>query len=45
MVVPTYGGQPMEISFVIELLKLVEAIAKIIKFIVETLKKHEKKPP
>jgi len=35
----------MDISSVIELLKLVEAIAKLIKFIAETLKKREKKPP
>jgi len=35
----------MDISTVIEWLKLVEVIAKLISFLVEKLKKREKKPP
>jgi hypothetical protein len=38
-------GQPMDISTVIELLKLLKALGKLIAFIVKALKKREKKPP
>ena len=49
---PPYGGQPMDFSTVIEIVKLVNTLAKMIavvvklvKLIRETLKKREKKPP
>jgi len=35
----------MELSTVIELLKLLKALGKLIAFVVKTLKKREKKPP
>jgi hypothetical protein len=44
-VAPVYGGQSMDISNVIEFLKLAEVVAKLIKLLVDMLKKREKKPP
>jgi len=41
----TYGGQPMEISTVIELLKLLRMLGKLIGLVVKAIKKRKKKPP
>ena len=46
-VAPPYGGEPMEFSTItiIEMLKLVEAIIKLVVKLVKAIKKRRKKPP
>ena len=44
-VAPPYGGQQMDFSTLIELLKLAVTIIKLIVKLVKTIRKREKKPP
>ena len=44
-VAPPYGGQQMDFSTLIELLKLAVAIFKVIVKLVKALRKRKKKPP